>query len=682
MPRKPRKTRKPAPKTPPEQPGTPSTPADKPTQQPQKPATQDTGQQPAAKPAPSEPKPEPKEETKPTPAPPAASEAKEEAKKEEAKPTPAPPPAAEAKEEAQPTPAPPAAAKPPAPEAKPEPKPTPAPTPAPEAKPEPKKEEAKPTPAPTPAPEAKPEPKPTPASEAKPEAKPEPKPTPAPTPAPEPKPTPAPPAAAKPAAPAKPAPTPVQPAPVTPAAHPGTKTHAVIIGGSISGLLTARVLAEYFDHITIVERDQYPDKPEPRKSVPQAIHLHNMVNQGWTILEQLFPHLGAQLLDAGAATIQWPADLLWLGRTGWSPRFDAGIKTYSCQRPLLEWTIRKRVANSPRVEIIQNHRATQLLWNASRTHVTGVRIQPNGSNGNKDDANANTRDIHANLVVDASGRLSQTPQWFAEVGYPQPRYEIIKAYVGYGTRHYRTPPGGTLPDWKVLLQQSRPPHLNRAAGLFQVENNQWVLTLVGMGSENHPPTDEAGFNQFMQTLPDSSLYDFIQTLEPITPIYQYRVPQNRLIHYEEMPRWPQQFITLGDAVCLFNPVYGHGISVVAQSVVALEQCLYQHFQSHSPADLTGLSRTFQRKLATVLDTPWQFTVGEDLRYPTTEGSDRTVVTDLMHWFLDGVMMYALDNASAHRQLIRVMHLLDPPTAFLRPDIMVNAVIKNVEHAFD
>ncbi len=621
MPRKPKKTRKPTPKTPPEQPAAkPSTPADV------KPAD--------AKPADAKPADAKPADAKPTPP---------------APPAPTQPPAAETKPD--PAPAKPADAKPG--DAKPAPPAPPAPTQPPAA-------ETKPAPAPAKPADAKP-------ADAKPaDAKPAPAPAPA-------KPAPAP---------AKPVTTPVAPTPATPAAHPGTRTHAVIIGGSVAGLLTARVLAEYFDQITIVERDQYPDKPEPRKSVPQAIHLHNMVTQGWTIMEQLFPHLGNQLLEAGATTIHWPADLLWLGRTGWSPRFDAGIKTYSCQRPLLEWTIQQRVTNSPRVHCIQNHRATQLLWNANRTHVTGIRIQPTGTNGNQNDATTNTTDIHANLVVDTSGRMSQTPQWFAEVGYPQPRYEIIKAYVGYGTRHYRTPPGTALPNWKVLLQQSRPPHLNRAAGLFQVENNQWVLTLVGMGSDNHPPTDEAGFNQFMQTLPDSSLYDFIQTLEPISPIYQYRVPQNRLIHYEEMSRWPQQFITLGDAVCLFNPVYGHGISVVAQSVVALEQCLYQHFQNHAPDNLTGLSRTFQRKLAGVLDTPWQFTVGEDLRYPTTEGSDRTIATNMLHWFLDGVMMHAIDSPAAHRQLIRVMHLLDPPTAFLRPDILINALIKNLEHAFD
>lgn len=32
--------------------------------------------------------------------------------------------------------------------------------------------------------------------------------------------------------------------------------HAVVIGGSIAGLISARVLSDYFDKVTVLERDQ------------------------------------------------------------------------------------------------------------------------------------------------------------------------------------------------------------------------------------------------------------------------------------------------------------------------------------------------------------------------------------------------------------------------------------------
>lgn len=77
----------------------------------------------------------------------------------------------------------------------------------------------------------------------------------------------------------------------------GTK-HAIVIGGSIAGLLSARVLADYFDQVTIVERDNFPSKPVPRPGVPQSQQLHVLLTQGLRIMEQLFPGLKEELAHA------------------------------------------------------------------------------------------------------------------------------------------------------------------------------------------------------------------------------------------------------------------------------------------------------------------------------------------------------------------------------------------------
>src|SRR5690348_8426357 len=54
-----------------------------------------------------------------------------------------------------------------------------------------------------------------------------------------------------------------------------TSNHqAIVIGGSMAGLLVARVLADVFERVTIVERDRFPAGPEPRKGLPQARHIH------------------------------------------------------------------------------------------------------------------------------------------------------------------------------------------------------------------------------------------------------------------------------------------------------------------------------------------------------------------------------------------------------------------------
>ena len=52
---------------------------------------------------------------------------------------------------------------------------------------------------------------------------------------------------------------------------------AVVIGGSLAGLMTARVLADHFDAVTVLERDHIEDQPALHQSIPQGQHLHTLL---------------------------------------------------------------------------------------------------------------------------------------------------------------------------------------------------------------------------------------------------------------------------------------------------------------------------------------------------------------------------------------------------------------------
>jgi hypothetical protein len=126
--------------------------------------------------------------------------------------------------------------------------------------------------------------------------------------------------------------------------RPRRHEHAVVIGGSMAGLLAARVLAAHFEHVTIVERDSFPDRPEFRKGVPQARHLHVLLGRGQQLIEQYFPGILAELSAAGAPTIMWPTEVLWLMPAGWCERFTPGTEFTSLSRELLDWHVRRRLA--------------------------------------------------------------------------------------------------------------------------------------------------------------------------------------------------------------------------------------------------------------------------------------------------------------------------------------------------
>ena len=81
---------------------------------------------------------------------------------------------------------------------------------------------------------------------------------------------------------------------------------AVVLGASMGGLLAARVLADFYRTVAVIERDVLPDDPAQRRGVPQGQHVHALLSSGSQILGRLFPGLldelvadGAKLLDEG-----------------------------------------------------------------------------------------------------------------------------------------------------------------------------------------------------------------------------------------------------------------------------------------------------------------------------------------------------------------------------------------------
>src|SRR5438093_8055224 len=76
--------------------------------------------------------------------------------------------------------------------------------------------------------------------------------------------------------------------------------HAVVIGGSLAGLMTARVLADHFDAVTVLERDHIEDQPALHKSIPQGNHLHGVLMGGLQVMASLYPSFREKLATLGS----------------------------------------------------------------------------------------------------------------------------------------------------------------------------------------------------------------------------------------------------------------------------------------------------------------------------------------------------------------------------------------------
>jgi 2-polyprenyl-6-methoxyphenol hydroxylase-like FAD-dependent oxidoreductase len=446
-----------------------------------------------------------------------------------------------------------------------------------------------------------------------------------------------------------------------------SEAHALVVGGSIAGLLAARVLSDHFAHVTIVERDVFPDGPEFRAGVPQSRHIHALLGRGQALMERYFPGLGAELTDAGAAVLGWPADLLSLGPAGWSRRFSTSVTALTLSRQLLEWTIRRRVAALEGVRFITASEVIGLLPGPGRRAVRGVRLRRRVRAAPGGTAVPGDEELAADLVVDASGRGSHASRWLEALGYQTPRESRVNAFVGYATRLYR-PPASFSADWRAILLRGITPRDPRIGLLIPIEGERWLVTLGGY-ARAYPPTDDDGFLAFARSLRSRVLYDAIQDAEPLTPIYGYQRTGNLLRHYDRLARWPERFVVTGDAMCAFNPIYAQGMTVAALDAAALDACLREQWQRAPDGDLSGLARRFQQRLGKALAGPWLIATGADLRFPTTEGGRPKPTARLVQKYIDRVTAVATEDRHVFEAFMEVVNMLAPPPRLFRPDIL-------------
>ena len=443
---------------------------------------------------------------------------------------------------------------------------------------------------------------------------------------------------------------------------------AVVLGAGMAGLVAARVLADHVDRVIVVEQDALPTEAEARNGTPQSRHVHVLLNRGRTILNRLFPGLSESLFAAGCPRIDAVQDLAWLTPAGWGIRYPSKYVSPAASRPLLEWAVRDQLARNPRIAFLPERRAASLVASDDGSRVLGVRIGPRRGSAETD---ADAEPLLADLVVDATGRGSRATPWLRDLGYPEPPRTEINAFLGYSSRYYRLP-AEPARDWQGLYIQARLPADLRSGVLFRLENDRWICTLGGYGKD-YPPTDDEGFLAFAGSLRSPLLYETIRNAEPLGPAVANRTSANIWQHYDKLPRWPDGFVVLGDAVCAFNPVYGQGMSMAAKEAMVLDRCLQEQHRRRPAGDLAGLARRFQQQLAPTIQPVWTIATGEDRRVPGVEGGQPGRSAQLLYWYLGRVLQLTTEDIFARQIFFEVLNL-DQPTALLFHPRLVAKVI--------
>ena len=425
------------------------------------------------------------------------------------------------------------------------------------------------------------------------------------------------------------------------------RSHAAVIGAGMAGLAAAQAISRHFAKVTMIERDVLPAEPAPRSGTPQCQHGHILLAGGLQALQTLFPGFEKDLAEAGAVKVRTGKDIRF-ERPGFDPFpiRDLGLDNFSMSRPLLEAVTRRRVLQTPNIDICVRSRVTGLVASRDATRIEAVRY----------DSEDGPATLEADLVLEASGRCGLTLKLLEGLSLPKPEETEIGMDQAYASTIVERPIDHNA-DWLGNIILPSAPASSRGAFLFPIEKQRWLLSIGG----NHgdaPPGDRAGFMDFVRSLRTPTIYDAVRDARPVTDIVRYQLPCSTRRHFERLESFPAGLLAIGDALCRFNPVFGQGMSVAAQEAVILDRLLAED------VPVERLAQNFFAAIQDTIATPWGVAVS-DFVYPATRG---VRPPDLAQRLQYGMAMtkLAAQDPEVHRLTAEVSQLLKPQAALREP----------------
>lgn len=437
---------------------------------------------------------------------------------------------------------------------------------------------------------------------------------------------------------------------------------AVVCGASMAGLLAARVVSEFYESVTLVERDVLPTDSAQRRGVPQGRHLHALLSRGSQALSELLPGVLDELAAAGANVID-DGDLSALrfrigdhelNRSG-KLADPASLVIHLASRPLLESHVRRRVRAIENVTILDGHDVVEPIAD-QQGRVTGARAV------NRDTGEETVLD--AKLVIDATGRAARAMVFLEKLGYGRPVEQRQRIDLNYSSQFLRIP-AGMIPEKMIALGVV--PERPTGAGLLAYENDAWIMTLIGVAG-HQLPNDLAGMIDCVAQFAPPSLVAALHAAEPVGGVSAQHYPTSAWRRYDKMRRFPAGLLVCGDAICSFNPVYGQGMTMAALQAVALRSCL-------ADRDDGDLSRRYFRATAKQIAPVWRGNWLNDFAVAPVAGW-RSVPRRLLNWNIDKFMLAAQNDIAVTEGFARLLQMQDPATRLLRPSVVARVVAAN------
>ncbi|EEL22505.1 FAD-dependent oxidoreductase [Bacillus toyonensis] len=433
---------------------------------------------------------------------------------------------------------------------------------------------------------------------------------------------------------------------------------AIVIGGSMAGKFAAKALSTSFKEVIILEVGDKWDGKASRKRVPQSDHPHVLLKGGEKAIEELFPTITNELIKAGSIINNFTRDLKWHQFGLWKQPFIGEVHMIQQSRPLLEWHIQKRIDQISNITITYKTLVNGLLVDGKLNKVCGVKV--------KYLETGMQEEVHADIVIDASGFGSKSMEWLREYEI-EVQEEKVRIDLFYATKMFQLKENEELDCCNMLMSPSFPE--NPYGVLIQtIEDNRYFVTFSGYANEKAPQTDDE-FYDFAENLSISNVTDFLNKAEGITDIKTYQIPYQVRRRFDLVNNVPEGLLVVGDAQCRFDPVFGQGVSVAAMEAHQLQLLL----QSRKQLDKT-FTQQFYKKTADIIEIPWDMTTTEISRHPQLK-RELTTKQKFQLWYTKQIYRLSASDSDVYIRLVRVMNLIRSPFHLFHPKVLL-AVLLN------
>ncbi|CAF3579397.1 unnamed protein product [Rotaria socialis] len=418
--------------------------------------------------------------------------------------------------------------------------------------------------------------------------------------------------------------------------------HAIIMGGSIAGMTTAAYLSKYFKRITLIESDDVLNETLMkstanelldyrcnlkcssslgRAGVTQSYQIHVLQGEGANILFELFPNLKAKLINEyGACLCSLKNKFRFvIGDVLLNKNLTEDLHWFCIDRFTLETILRRELClqyDNEQIQWMSNTKVTQLIVNQSTNAVLGVKYRSK--------LNSDTKmQLYSDFIIDCTGRYSSSIKWLKEnfdLILPTEELHTGTGYVSFVGERFKTG-NVSLDSIHVGGNAAHAPNHNKGfltTPIRQIKssdpNSLGLLSNFAVYCVNseYPPNDSyENLLEWIKEYLPIDYYLILKSTKLLSPLLPYRRAFDSRKYVELLGRkWPLNYILLGDAMCVFNPKNGQGMTHACRQAKQLNEIFKQKYH------LKDISFIYNRQASSISEECWLGSTTNDWAVPT------------------------------------------------------------------